>query len=118
MITATENFPLQNQRVNFNDVEKRMGFNYENTNPIVVLRSHFLPDDSTCLLERNGGEPLLPFAAGKQYLLRSFDHSFNLEESKIMSFSNKIMEAGHQAKQALENGSKQMSRKLAIPMEE
>ncbi len=57
----------------FSEVEGLTGFNYENTNPILVLKSHFQPHETKRLCrQRTGGAPLIPFAPGKQYLLHGY----------------------------------------------
>lgn len=70
---------MEGDGIPFTEVETRSGFNFENTNTILVLRSYFLADyDSGSLLTRNKDRPIVPYAPGKQYLLNHFDQSFDL----------------------------------------
>eukprot|EP00392_Amoebophrya_sp_AT5.2_P010238 g10291.t1 len=60
--------------VRFEAVEAKLGINFENTNPVLVLKSHFLSkEDCAKILARRGGKSIMPFRVGKQYLLFSYD---------------------------------------------
>ncbi|CAD7950716.1 unnamed protein product [Amoebophrya sp. A120] len=59
--------------VHFRDVERKLGFNFENTNPVVTLKSHFCKEECQSILARRGGKSIMPFRVGKQYLHFSYD---------------------------------------------
>jgi len=71
---------VEGDGIPFASVEKLTGFNYENTNPILVLKTHYLPDETRrlCALRCNvkTGKPLTYFAPGKQYLLPNFSEKW------------------------------------------
>ncbi|CAD7948357.1 unnamed protein product [Amoebophrya sp. A25] len=59
--------------VNFFELEKKLGVNFENVNPVQTLKSHFLKEECQTLLSRREGCSIMPFRPGKQYLHFSYD---------------------------------------------